>query len=333
MMSKFKYIVSLVCLVSLAACGGSHGSVKPPDIPVVQPTPVVHTQAPLASVYKPEPLKTSSIGKYYSGSSAFAAMAPDCGSNVYNPDGSLKKGCFPCDAFLATEDFAAKPGMAVLWSTFGESLTCMDKFLKRYKPKPHLLEVHPFNNTCVRNGICTPDEIFFGYSINSLNAALERNDPATIEKIRHRIQTIRLALEALWNGNPNTYLILSTGLEDNYTQKAFIVLLGTIQKDWPYALLRSGSAIGSVPRETHGLDARCKSSVISVNIDGAMASTSQSASFLKNNKNCFNRQIWYPAHQGRNPNDNSIPAPPRERTFVWTAADVIREGKLLRDNQ
>lgn len=327
----------LVPIIFLSSCSTVHTQPIEPVKPVTVITP--YQQPKLSEVFKFDEQSSwkaaSAPGKYYSGSSAFAAMAPDCGDNVYNPDGTPRAGCFPCNAFLATMDFASKPGMNVLWSTFGESLECMDRFLKRYSPKPHLLLVHALNNTCIRNHNCAEGELFIGHTVSSLNKALEANDPDTIAQLRHRIQSIRMVLEALWNKNPNTYLMLSTGLEDNYSPKAFLVVLGTIQKDWPYAVIRSGASFGSVPREAHGTAARCSGSshIISTNIDGDIASNTQAAKFLSSNKNCFNRQLWYPAHQGRNPVDNSIPAPPRQRTFIWTAADVVKEGNLLRNNQ
>lgn len=252
----------------------------------------------------------------YSGVSAFAAMNHN----------------FPFEAFLATSDFAPQPALAVLWGTFGdstpESTARFKQFTERYKNKPHLIEIHPINNTAIRNKKQFEGEPFPQFDISRFNKALEANDPATLATVTQRIQEIRSVIEEV--RNENTYLVMTSGLEDDYTAKAFQNIYNEMIKTWPYFLIRSGSAYGSFPREAHGKDATAGGSVVFVNEDGYISSLSQSKKFVERNKSAICTLLWRPAHQGRSPVTNNFPAgSPRDRTFTWTAEDVVSLGLLL----
>jgi len=245
----------------------------------------------------------------YAGVSSFAATSPR----------------FPCDAFLATADFAQRPAMAILWGTFGDDLTCTARFTERYKDKPHLLEIHFSNETCRRNHNCADGELFGSMSVSEYSKALERSDPAVLSAIRDRIRNIRHSAEAI--RNDHTYLVLSAGLEDNYTARAFVVLAGELAKEWPYLIVRSGSKFATYPRESHGLGARCGGTTIVANVDGDRGSRRTEQSFLKRNAGvCLAAFLWRADHQGR-PNNRWMP--PNQRQFIWTAKDVSEIGAML----
>lgn len=252
----------------------------------------------------------------YSGVSCFAMMAPQ----------------FPFEAFLATSDFAPQPTLAVLWGTFGDSTPLstarFKQFTDRYFNKPHMIECHWLNNTGIRNKKMFEGEPFPQHTIASLNAALERNDPPTLATITTRIQEIKAVMEVV--RNPNTYLVMTTGLEDDYTSKAFQNIVAEITKTWPYFLIRSGAAFGTFPREAHGQSATAGGSVVFVNEDGYVSTLAQSKQFVDRNKHAMCTLLWRPAHQGRDPVTNAFPpGSPRNRTFIWTAEDVVSLGLLL----
>lgn len=252
----------------------------------------------------------------YSGVSCFAMMAPQ----------------FPFEAFLATSDFAPQPTLAALWGTFGDSTDLstarFKQFTSRYFNKLHLIEIHPINNTAIRNNKIFEGEPFPNFTIAQLNAALERNDPATLAIVAQRIQEIRAVMEEV--RNDKTYLVLTTGLEDDYTTKAFQNIYAEIIKHWPYFVIRSGSAVGNFPREAHGQNATAGGSTVFVNEDGYVSSLSQSKKFVDRNKHAMCTLLWRPAHQGRDPVTNNFPpGSPRNRTFTWTAEDVLNLGLLL----
>lgn len=252
----------------------------------------------------------------YSGVSAFAFMNHN----------------FPIEAFLATSDFAPQPTLAVLWGTFGdstpESTARFKKFTDRYHDKKHMIEIHPINNTAIRNKKQYEGEPFPQYDIARFNAALERNDPATLATVTQRIQEIRSVMEEV--RNENTYLVMTTGLEDDYTTKAFQNIYAEMVKTWPYFIIRCGAAVSNFPRETHGKNATAGGSVVFVNEDGYVSSLSESKKFVERNKSAMCTLLWRPQHQGRDPNTNSFPpGSPRDRTFIWTAEDVVSLGLLL----
>lgn len=251
----------------------------------------------------------------YSGVSAFALMHSG----------------YPLDALLATLDFSPAPATAILWGTFADSSAAttarIKQFTDRYNDKPHLLEVHPLNNTAIRNRKQYAGEPFPQFNIAQLNYALEKRDPATLATITARIQEIKAVMEVV--RNPNTYLVMTTGLEDDYSQKAFQIISAEIAKTWPYFLIRSGASFGTFPREAHGNSAKAGGTVVFVNEDGAIQSLSQTKAWLAKNDNAMCKLIWRPAHQGRNANTNDFGKPPRDRTFIYTAEDVTSLGLLL----
>lgn len=255
----------------------------------------------------------------YSGVSAYAAMNPR----------------FPQDALFATLDAAPNPALTVLWGTFADATPAntaiFHRFTARYANKPHLIEIHPINNTAIRNKKQYEGEPFPQFDINKLNKALENKDSHTMLTVAARIQEIRIVMEAC--RNPNTFLMLSTGLEDNYTTKAFKNIYAEIVKHWPYFIVRSGSPFGAT--EAHGT-AKLGGSVCVVNVDGKVLSYKETAKWMQANKpaaqrmNFSARFPWYPQHQGRDPRTNAFPpGSPRNRTFTYTAQDVNENRAIL----
>lgn len=235
---------------------------------------------------------------------------------------------FPCEAYLATSDFSARPATSVLWGTFGDDPTCLSRFTSRYHDKPHLVQFHFSNESCRRNGNCEFGELRPDLNRREYSAALERKDPALLGAIRDRIKNIRAVAEA--SRNANTYLVLSTGLEDNYTSAAFVALVEELQREWPYLIARTGSRWNTFPREQHGLNAVCGNTTIIANVDGGVGRRSEERRFLRRNEGrCLATFLWHSKLQGRGPGNRWIP--PNQRIFNWNASDVIQSGRLLQE--
>lgn len=252
----------------------------------------------------------------YSGVSAFAMMNPN----------------YPFEALLATLDFAPNPAFAALWGTFADSTPFstarFKQFADRYHYKPHMVETHWLNNTAITNNKIFEGEPFPQFNTSQLNAALERNDPATLATVTARIREIKAVMDEIKNGN--TYLVLTTGLEDHYTPKAFENILAEIKKTWPYFIVRSGASYGNFPREVHGASAQIGGSSIFCNEDGSIQSLSQTKSWWKKNDAAMCKLIWRAQHQGRSPITNDFPpGSPRNRIFTYTANDVNTLGPVL----
>ncbi len=83
----------------------------------------------------------------YVGLSAFAAMNPS----------------FPCNDWLGTLQEGtrrvSKPAMAIVWGTFGSNGACVQRFLTQNRDRPHLLEIHFSNQTCLKYRRCATGEL------------------------------------------------------------------------------------------------------------------------------------------------------------------------------
>ncbi len=89
---------------------------------------------------------------------------------------------FQCQAYQQSRDGIGNYGIAVLWNTFGHDYDCLNQELAN--PDLKLVEVHLINGPCIRNSNCGRYEVLYGYSVTSLNAAIERNDPTLIKKFQ-----------------------------------------------------------------------------------------------------------------------------------------------------
>lgn len=253
----------------------------------------------------------------YRGVSAFAAMNPR----------------FPCDALLATTDFAKKPAISVLYETFGLDHTCLHRFMQRYHDKPHIVQIHFSNEVCRRNKNClATDTLHPELSVKNHNRLLERMSIETQIEISLRLFFLRSSLEGAINGN--TRVILGAGLEDNYSSRAFENLVRQfIANGWPYEISRNRHAGGKSFRnvqfqEFHSAKGKPGRLACIANEDGNYGQTAKkSQKFLSRYRKCTAVFLWREAHQGRAKGQPRLPA--RERDFIYTAADVVELGGLL----
>lgn len=233
---------------------------------------------------------------------------------------------FPCSKFLQIANNADKPAMAVLHGTFGANYDCVNRFIEENKDRPHLVEVHLLNGACRRAGRCYEGEIYPRTSVAEFNRKLEARDRDLLSKITDRVVVVFLAL----NANDNTTLVMTTGLEDNYTKAAFGIMYETIARRWHYELVRSpmgSSCSSSLPDcESHGVfpDGRARI----WNQDGDDLSLQDDRGWLRNclrsaSLSCF---LWGARAQGI---FGPIFVKPRRRIFEITNRDILEYGSLI----
>lgn len=252
----------------------------------------------------------------YSGLSAFAAMNPR----------------FPCDQYLNTVTRAQYPAMSVLWdSSFGTDKLCITRFLEAHKDRPHMLQIHIWNAVAWRNRSGEPGDFFPSLTVKEVNWLLENQNQIFLQAVADRLLEIQTFV--VQYGNWNTQVMLSTGLEDNYSARAYGELATFIRPRWNYLMNRNpeGSSrdVGiSNFGELHGNGAVCRGRNLVSNEDGSAQTLKASTRWMQKNGACFARFLWRNAHQGRSKSGKAV-YPRRSRTFEITDRDVRELGTLL----
>lgn len=120
--------------------------------------------------------------------------------------------------------------MAILWKTFTlkENNLCTQEYLRRFEGKPHILEIHFSNEAGRRNRRLAKYEHLPKLSINGYNSGLERRRGRTIRSVTNNAKEIRHFIEKFTN--QNTQILVSTGLEDNFSTEAFKVIVKEIRR-------------------------------------------------------------------------------------------------------
>lgn len=248
----------------------------------------------------------------YVGVSAFAAMSPQ----------------FPCDRYLAMVNQSEMPAMAVLWGTFGDDTSCIRKFIESNKHRYHLIEIHFSDETCRRNRNCFEGSFFGTQSVSEYNRRLEQGDLDLLVAIGHRITDIRNFVDPV--GTEFTTFVLSTGLEDNYSCRAYENLSTFLRLFWPYVQLRNpGNRAQKCFRngdyyEVHGYKSRCRGGALFKNEDGTTSSLARSRTFVGDL--CVASFVWRAKHQGR---FGGRFVAPKLRRFEIPDADINGIGGLL----
>lgn len=231
---------------------------------------------------------------------------------------------FPCDAFISSVRSAKYPAMAVLWKTFGDDMSCVSKFTDAFKDRPHLLEIHFSNETC-RRSKCEKEELFPSWSVREMNAALERDDKALGDAVNSRMLDIYAAAESV--RKPTTRLVVSTGLEDNYTNRAFDRMFQWVSSVWLDEVVRSPVNYGETYKgradlmEKHSPNPNFAHQNCIASEDGLYnRSTLSTRMYFQDNSHCLATLWWRPAHQGRA--DGVALTPPKTRKFIFSEQDV-----------
>ncbi len=251
----------------------------------------------------------------FTGFAAFAAMNPR----------------FPCNAYLRSQETAKRPAMAIVWGTFGYSPECVARYLERFRDRPHLLQIHLSNEVCRRNKRCRENEIEPKLTMRQYNQLLDRRDPNIINQLLERLQLIRAFTNTVKNGN--TTLILSAGLEDNYSASAFRNLLGLLREEWPGMISRnplrpSAGRMGADFIEAHLLNYDFQGEPCIATQDGVAGSFAHSAQFILNyHQQCMATILWRNNSQGAG---QRVWRAPLKRAFSIREKEVTEIQKLLR---
>lgn len=144
----------------------------------------------------------------------------------------------PCNRFREILREANRPAIAMLFDTFGKDNSCLKAFLDEsiQAGKKPIVQVHFSNEAGRRNDFL--DEFDFQADLNKseYNKLLEKMSPMTKKIIAQRVQSI-LKLFEPYEGNVE--LLLSTGLEDNFSDKAWSNLYQEIRAEWPFEIVRN----------------------------------------------------------------------------------------------
>ncbi len=143
-----------------------------------------------------------------------------------------------CDRFIRLALQSPVPTIAVLHATFGVETECLYEFWERVekKNKRHITEIH-FSNEAGRRA-ARLDVLDFqrGLDPTEYNQLLERMPRSLKREIRLRVRAIKGMIKP---GENSGQFILSTGLEDEYSAKAWDNLYAVIRQNWPHQIVRS----------------------------------------------------------------------------------------------
>lgn len=241
------------------------------------------------------------------GFSSFAALSPK----------------FPCSQFLKIQ--SKKPAMAILLTTFGADFKCVNRFIELNKSRQHLIQIHPLNGPCRRNKRCDSNEIAYKDSIERFNQKLERGRGKVFFQIKKKLSNAIKKIKA----NKNTRLIISSGLEDDYTVRAHRAIVALIYETLPDAFIvrnRVGSLCADYPCESHGVFPDRTADIW--NQDGDDLSVRDDAKWLSRclkdfRLACF---LWSSRAQGIYSNEF---IKPRLRNFEISNHDVLTHNQII----
>ncbi len=261
-------------------------------------------------------------GRQYVGFSSFAALNPK----------------YPCNRYLTIAKKAKSPAMTVLLSTFGNDLTCVSKFLTTFKRKPHLLQIHLSNETCRRHiGRCTKEEITPTLTTTPYNKALQRGNLKIKRAIQNRVLFVKDKILPLTN--KRTKVIVSTGLEDNYNNKAYVKVLSYVKEVLSKTnITRSPVADrcyllnGANYCELHSTNSNFNNSSGKLypciwNNDGNINSTYDQLKLFHKFRKCSVLFSWEPTSQGRGNGAKYLE--PSRRSFTISSSVIKKYSNLI----
>lgn len=236
---------------------------------------------------------------------------------------------FPCGKALQIVNRSQRPAIAVLWASFGYDFSCVARFLAENAHRPHLLEIH-FSNEASRRRKPSQRfqaELYPSDSVNDYNKRLERMDAEMQAAIDIRLNDIQNFFYRY--ANANTHFVLSLGLEDNYSQRAYESLFSYIYSQWPVAMVRSTvknkKRASTEYLEYHSNNGKPSNGCLA-NEDGNDNGTSSTKKFFKRYKKCVATFVWRGRHQGWK---KGRFVPLADRRYEITDKDVRELGAIL----
>lgn len=144
---------------------------------------------------------------------------------------------FPCERFLASYDGVERPALSVLWGTFGKDMSCIERFMSTTQGRDRLLQIHFSNENCRKKERCLAGELMPRMSVRRFNSALELRRKRVRQAVKRRVENILAKITPLIDDR--TKVILTLGLEDQFTDRAALNLKRMIKRDWNYGIVRN----------------------------------------------------------------------------------------------
>lgn len=263
---------------------------------------------------------------------------------------AIQNKTFPCERALNVFQGIKKPALMFLWGTFGDDLTCVEKFIKMNNRQKQVY-IHFSNECCRRNGTCKKGELMKNVGVKELNSKLEKKDKKTLEKYEKRMDEILLFIDKMQKIDSNTEWFISTGLEDNYTPRAARVVFNHLRefkkksensnKITIYVNpLNSSLCINAkceihkkdLSRNNHWVflpDGYCVKPFDACNYN-VFTEAEQNKKINEQIKNKNSYFVWWSEQQGRYGEPPSLAKPPRKRTIKISDKQIKEANKLLR---
>lgn len=125
-----------------------------------------------------------------------------------------------------------RPILSFLWGTFGKSRKGLLYWYEKNRHKPHAIQIHLSNEAGRRNNRLYLGELFKRWSVARYNQELEKGSKRATKGLTRRILKIKLFTEKYFTDR-RTYIVLSTGLESQFTDKAHQRIKRIISEVWP----------------------------------------------------------------------------------------------------
>lgn len=257
-----------------------------------------------------------------------------------------------CRAALKVFDGVKVPKLAFLWRTFDREGGCVEEFLRRFKDRPHVLEIHFSNETCRRAGrFCENVEICPKLRSRNYTRAIERGNSYVLGKIRRRAWNIFQFI--IRETYPTTEILLTTGLEDDYSTKAHRVVNSILKKTLPVNVAIGRNPNASDARgvdlsgarfiELHPIGSKFRgypcvfsNDGLDINFDRRSGNASHgislpdlSRAIRENGIDCSHSFLWWGEPQGVGAEFTR----PSWRDFRLDIEDIFRVNRFLRRNQ
>lgn len=187
---------------------------------------------------KKEPVTHSAVYKKYEGGaciglSAFAIMGESFQGET-------------CERFLDIQSVTSCTTTALLWGSFGNNPSCLYRYIDQAIAlnQELVIEVHFSSEVLRKKGVLNQFDFYPGLSFSEINKLLEAMPDETKAVIKTRITSI---LDAFAPYQDYVHLIISVGLEDQFTMKARSNLTAQIMEHWPYDIAWNPDGGDAVP--------------------------------------------------------------------------------------
>ncbi len=229
---------------------------------------------------------------------------------------------YKCSQFLKITKQIPNPAMTIVLKTFGDSYSCVSRFLKQNKNKKHFLQIHLTNETCRRQqGRCSDYEIESKASPYIFNKLVKLQDSQIKKEFQDRVKLADRIVKKY--ANFNTEITYTTGLEDNYDKKTYSTIYKWIKEiNKGVKIARNPNALrcdyfnGSTYCELHRQKSIFSNSSCIFNNDGNILNTKEQLKLFSKFRKCSVLFSWEPETQGRGKQGDKF-AEPRNRFFPF----------------